>query len=62
MPRLPVEKATDYADLPHQFGGQTRADECSVCYGPEIDPRHVAWERAMMAHPSRAVLRREYGV
>lgn len=56
------EKATDVADLPHQFE-QADVDICRVCWGIELDARHLAWERAAAekAAPGDA-LPRERGV
>lgn len=55
------EKATHAADLPHKFDGAAVTDECGLCFGEALDARHVAWERAAMAHPSRSRLTRELG-
>lgn len=56
------EKATHAADLPHQFEGAAASDECRVCYGNALDPKHVAWERAAMARPTPSKLYRERGL
>lgn len=55
------EKATDIADLPHQFEGEAVNDECPLCLGTALDPRHVAWERAAVTPPAPSQLIRERG-
>lgn len=41
------EKATQLADLPHRFEGDSII--CTLCSMQLLDARHVAWEKAAQA-------------
>lgn len=56
------ERATELADLPHQFEAHAGVTICSICAQHALDARHVAWERAAAQQPLPAVLLRERGV
>ncbi len=57
------ERATEIADLPHEFAGVENAGACLTCRAALGDPRHVAWERAELASRERAQeeVKREFG-
>lgn len=57
---LPREKATQLADLPHEFSGQL-AERCAICDQPAFEPRHVAWERAADWNVPASTLPRQLG-
>lgn len=55
------EKATDIADLPHQFEAGQRG-RCNLCLMPALDARHVAWEKASLLKMERESFARERGI